>query len=133
MTNMLTPDQFRVNETWIAIRLNEEFLFVKDDPYDTYVLIDAASTYVLGYVLSRVADEAPQEEDVADLFKNAWKAKNQWAKQLIITSNLKAEMVFEKQAEKSGLSVKVVSVSELEPIIGPLKESFASGFMKKAT
>jgi hypothetical protein len=97
------------------------------------VLIDAASAYVLGHVLSRVADEAPQEKDVADLFKNAWKAKNQWAKQLIITSNLKAEMVFEKQAEKNGLSVKVVSVSELEPIIGPLKESFASGFMKKAT
>ena len=130
---MLTPDQFRVNETWIAIRVNEEFLFVKDDPYDIYVLIDAASTYVLGYVLSRVADEAPQEKDVADLFKNAWKAKNQWAKQLIITSNLKAEMLFEKQAENNGLSVKVVSVSELEPIIGPLKESFASCFMKKAT
>jgi hypothetical protein len=133
MTNMLTPDQFRVNETWIAIRVNEEFLFVKDDPYDVYVLIDAASAYVLGHVLSRVVDEAPQEKDVADLFKKAWKAKNQWAKELIITSNLKAERVFKKQAEKNGLSVKVVSVSELEPIIGPLKESFASGFMKKAT
>ena len=45
--------------------------------------MNAASTYVLGYVLSRVADEAPQEKDVADLFKNAWKAKNQWAKQLM--------------------------------------------------
>jgi len=130
---MLTPDQFRVNETWIAIPVNEGFLFVKDDPYDVYVLIDAASAYVLGHVLSRVVDEAPQEKDVADLFKKAWKAKNQWAKELIITSNLKAERVFKKQAEKNGLSVKVVSLSELEPIIGPLKESFASGFMKKAT
>lgn len=130
---MLTPDQFRVNETWIAIRVNEEFLFVKDDPYDVYMLIDAASAYALGHVLSRVVDEAPQEKDVANLFKKAWKAKNQWAKELIITSNLKAELVFKKQAEKNGLSVKVVSVSELEPIIGPLKESFASGFMKKVT
>jgi hypothetical protein len=130
---MLTPDQFRVNETWIAIRVNEEFLFVKDDPYDIYVLMDAASAYVLGHVLSRVVDEAPQEEDVADLFKRAWKAKNLWAKQLIITSNLKAERFFKKQAERNGLSVKVVPVSELEPIIGPLKDSFASDFIKKTT
>ena len=27
---MLTPNQFRVNEAWIAIRVNEAFLFVKD-------------------------------------------------------------------------------------------------------
>jgi len=26
---MLTPNQFRVNEAWIAIRVNEAFLFVK--------------------------------------------------------------------------------------------------------
>ena len=48
---MLAPDQFRVNEAWIAIRVNETFLFVKDEPYDIYVLIDAASAYVLGHVL----------------------------------------------------------------------------------
>lgn len=43
---MLTPDQFRVNEVWIAVRINEEFLMVDDEPYDMYVLMDAASTYV---------------------------------------------------------------------------------------
>ena len=126
---MLTPDQFRVNEAWIAIRVNEAFLFVKDEPYDIYVLMDAASAYVLGHVLSRVVDEAPSERDVKALFKQAWKVKNQWAEQLILTENSKAEGVFRKQAERIGLSVKIVSLSELEPIVGPLRESFASDFM----
>ncbi|MBW1716055.1 MAG: hypothetical protein JRJ77_09555 [Deltaproteobacteria bacterium] len=126
---MLTPDQFRVNEAWIAVRVNDASLFVKDEPYDIYVLMDAASCYAFGHVLSRVTDEAPRDKDVEALFKNAWKAKNQWAEKLILTENSIAEDVFRKQAEKNGLSVKVVPLSDLEPIVGPIRESFASGFI----
>jgi hypothetical protein len=128
---MLAPDRFRVNEAWIALRVNEEFLFIKDEPYDIYVLMDAASAYVLGHVLSGVVDEAPHEKDVAALFRKAWESKNQWAEQLIITENSTAARVFRTQAEKNGLSVKIVPLSELEPIVGPLIESFASDFMGK--
>jgi hypothetical protein len=27
---MLTPDQFKVNEAWLAVRINEEFLFATE-------------------------------------------------------------------------------------------------------
>ena len=130
---MLTPNQFRVNEAWIAVRINEEFLLVKDEPYDIYVLIDAASAYVLGYVLSRVVDEAPYENDVEALFRRAWEAKNQWAEKLIVTENSTAEDVFRTQAEKNGLSFEIVPLSDLEPIVGPLKESFVSDFIGNTT
>jgi hypothetical protein len=130
---MLTPDQFKVNEAWIAVRMNEEFLFVKDEPYDIYALVDAASAYVLGHVLSKVVDESPHDKDVEALFKKAWEAKNQWAEKLIVTENSIAEGVFRTQAEKNGLSVKIVPLSYLEPIIGPLKESFASDHIGNAT
>ena len=130
---MLTPDQFRVNEVWIAVRVNEAFLFVKDEPFDIYVLMDAGSAYVLGHVLSRVVDEAPHEKDVKALFRKAWEAKNQWAERLIITENCIAENVFRIQAEKNGLSVEIVPLSDLEPIVGPLKELFASDFIGNAT
>jgi len=130
---MLNPDQFHVNEAWIAVRVNEAFLFVKDEPYDIYVLMDAASAYVLSHVLSRVVDEAPHEKDIEVLFKKAWEAKNQWAEKLILTENSIAEDVFRTEAEKNGISVKIVPLSDLEPIVGPLKESFASGFMGSAT
>lgn len=129
---MLTPDQFRVNEAWIVVRVNEAFLFVKDEPYDIYVLMDADSCYVLGHVLSRVTNEAPHEKDVEALFKKAWEAKNQWAEKLILTENSIAEDVFRKQAEQNSLSVSIVPLSDLELIVGPLKESFASDFIGNA-
>lgn len=126
---MLMPDQFSVNEAWIAVRINEEFVFVKDEPYDIYVLMDAASAYVLGHVLSKVVDEAPMEKDVEVLFRQAWSAKNQWAEKLIVPENSIAENVFRRQAEQNGLSVETVPLSDLEPIVGPLGELFASDFM----
>ncbi len=129
---MITPDQFNVNEAWIAVRINEEFILVQDEPYDIYVLMDAASCYVLGHVLSRVVDEAPQEKDVSDLFQAAFRAKNQWANILILTGNSPSDDVFRRQAEQEGLSVKTVDPSDLGPILDPLKELFASDFMKSA-
>jgi len=81
-------------------------LFVKDDPYDIYVLMDAASAYVFGHVLSRVVDEDPHEKDVEALFIKAWRAKNQLAEKLIITENSIAEDVFRTQAEKMAFPLK---------------------------
>lgn len=130
---MRTPDQFKVNDAWIAVRINEEFLFVKEDPYDMFVLMDAASAYVLGFVISRVVDEAPTVKDVEDLFKEAWGTKRQWAKKLIVTDDSIASNVFIQEAEKNGMSFEIVPISELSPIIGPLKDSFARNFSGKLT
>lgn len=125
---MLTPDQFKVNEAWIAIRANESFLFVQDEPYDIYVLMDAASAYVLGHVLAKVVEEVPHERDVEALFKEAWGAKRQWPEKLIVQEDDPAEDVFRMQAEENGLSFDTVPLSDLSPIVGPLKELFASDF-----
>ena len=130
---MISPDQFQVNEAWIAVRVNEEFLLVQDEPYDIYVLLDAASCYVFGHVLSRVVDEAPQEDDVKDLFQTAFKAKNQWAVTLILTGNSPAADAFRTEAKKNGLAEKIIAESDLGPILDPLKESFASSFMRDST
>lgn len=123
---MITPDQFRVNEAWIAVRINEGFMFVQNEPYDIYVLLDAASCYVFGHVVSKTIDEAPPEEDVKELFIAAFQAKNQWAKTLITVEESSSNSVFKKVAKQKGLSVKTVNSIELEPILEPLKESFAS-------
>lgn len=130
---MLMPDQFRVNEAWIAIRINEEFLFVQDDPYDIYVLMDAASAYILGHVVSKVVDEKPQDKDIDDLFNTAWSAKREWAERLIVEEDSVAERAFRRKAEKRGLTVETVALSELEAIVGPVKELFASNFMGRET
>jgi len=128
---MLMSDQFRVNEAWIAVRVNEEFMFVKDEPYDVYILMDAASTYVLGHVVSKVIDEAPQEKEIEVLFEKAWATKNQWAEKLIVPENSIAENVFRRLAEQNGLSVETVPLSGLDPIVGPVKKSFESSLMER--
>ena len=125
---MLNPNQFRVNEVWLAIRVNEAFLLVKDEPYDIYVLMDAASTYVFGQVLSRAVNETPSEKDVEALFGKAWSAKSQWAEKLIVPEDFLAENVFRMQAEKNGLAFSSVPLSDLDPIISPLRASFAADF-----
>jgi len=126
---MVSPDDFRVNEAWVVVRVNDEFMFVKDEPHDVYALMEAASTYVFGNIMVRVVDRAPKKKDVKALFKNAWAAKKQWAKRLIITENAPVENAFKMEAEKNGLSVEIVPLSELEPIVGEFKESFRAQFM----
>jgi len=130
---MITPDQFQVNETWIAIRVNERFLFVQNEPYDIYLLLDAASCYVFGHAISSVVAEKPEARDVKKLFQTAFQTKNQWAENLILTGNTPADDVFRMVAEQNGLSVQIKDKSDLEPIIGPLEESFAASFMRGST
>jgi hypothetical protein len=125
---MLSYDQFKINEVWIAFRINETFMFVKDEPYDIYALIDAASTYIFGNVLTKVTDEIPEQEDVDTLFQDAWAAKKQWARKLIFPEHDPAEKVFRTQAEKNGLCFETVPLSELLPMVEFMKESFSSKF-----
>ena len=126
---MLTPDQFEVNEAWITIRVNEEFIFVKDDPYDIFVLMDAASAYVFGFVLSSVVDESLDQEEVANLFRQAWGTKQEWAGTLIVSDEINAGNVFISEGEKNGLEIRRVPASSLNSIVGPLKESFLQRFL----
>jgi len=120
-----------VNEAWIAIRGNEEIIFVKDNPYDIFVLLDASSAYVLGFVLSSVLDESPDSKDVENLFKEAWRAKQEWARKLIVADDSIANDVFIEEGKKHGLEIHTAPASSLEPIVGPLKESFLRTFMGK--
>ena len=126
---MLTPDQFDVNEAWIAIRVNEEFIFVKNDPHDIFFLIDAASAFVLGFVFSSVVDESPNEQDVENLFNEAWKTKQEWPGKLIVADDSIANDVFIKQAQRNGFEFDTVPASSLMPIVGELKETFYRNFM----
>jgi hypothetical protein len=74
---MLKPGQFKSNEAWIAIKVNDKSMYLEDDFYDVYMLMEASSAFVFGHFLSRVDDVTPQEEDVKDLFNDAWGAKSQ--------------------------------------------------------
>ncbi len=48
-----------------------------------------------------------------------------------VTAKINEEFLFlRKEAEEKGLYVKIINESDLETILGPLKETFASVFMR---
>ncbi|MBU1172745.1 MAG: hypothetical protein KKD44_24570 [Proteobacteria bacterium] len=122
---MINSNQFKKDEVWIAIRINDRFLYVNDEPYDIYILMDAMDANVFGHVLSRVSDQAPLEADVENLFRKALDSQGKWPKKLIIPDDSKAGQIFRKQAEKNALTVDTVPLSDLSPIIAPLMAAFA--------
>lgn len=127
---MYTPKQFKVNEAWIVLRANDIPLLVQKKPYFCYVLMDAASAYVLGQALAP-GNEAPSEFEVEALFLKAWQSKNEWAQQLIVTTEEEAQGVFALCAEGKGMRVEVIPISQLQPLASPLKKSFAEAFHLK--
>lgn len=114
-------NQFRVNEAWIACRL-QTLDTVVDDPLDLYILLDAASGYIFGHLL--VLDEVPSAEGTQALFRKAYETKRQWPTKLIATKLDPALDVFRAQADAAGFALEVVPEPYLEDIILPIQESY---------
>jgi len=118
----LTPDQFDVNEAWIVARMHT-VMFVQNEPADIYVLLDAASTYLLGHLA--YLGEAPSRQELADLFKHARKQSKRWPKKLLIPREDPVEDILKGIAADFGIVPEVIPLPYLDPILGPLNESFA--------
>ena len=121
---MYTPQHFKVNEAWTVLRANDIPLMLQKKPYFCYVLMDAASAYVLGQVLAP-GNEAPSEAEVEALFLRSWQGKNQWAQRLILTTEDEVQGVFAASAKEKGMRIEVIPISQLQPMADPLKQSFA--------
>ncbi len=122
----LQHHQFRVNEAWIACRLRT-LDTVAGEPFDIYVLLDAASGYIFGHLLA--LGEVPSAKETQALFKKAHKAKRQWPTKLIATKLDPALTLFRAQADAAGFSLEVVPTTYLEDIVRPIQESY-DGFRR---
>ena len=119
----LQHSQFRVNEAWIACRL-QSFDMVASAPVDLYVLIDAASSYIFGHLL--VLDEVPSPDETQALFAKAYSAKGEWPTKLIAPKLDPALPAFQEQADAGGFPMEVVPVTYLEEFVRPLQASYDS-------
>ena len=117
----LTPNQFEVNEAWIITRL-DSVLFVKSEPADVYVLMDAASTYVLGQIV--YLGNLPSRQEFKALFKRARKQSKKWPKKLYIPKEDPAESVLKGIAAEGGAVAEVIPLPYLDLILGPLRKCF---------
>jgi hypothetical protein len=121
---MLHPNQFQVNEAWIAFRLNDAPIRTEaDGDFNIVVLMDAASCFLLTSEFISTDVSEPSRIDAARLLKNGYAHKQEFPKTLFIPSELPANhLALEAQRQKVGI-IRVPEV-QLMVFIGEAKEAF---------
>lgn len=125
---MLHPNQFQVNEAWIAFKLNERPIHTEQDGDFYFIaLMDAASCFILSSAPVSTKSTELSKRDSRHLLKLGQAHKKQWPKTLFVPSEQPATLL---AAEAEGLGISVVRVAEdqLLPFIGEAREGFRERF-----
>ena len=125
---MLHPNQFEVNEAWIAFRLNEAPVRTEHDgDFNCIALIDAASCFILGSELIPVTAAELTRAQFRRLLKSAQRHKQQLPKTLFVPRGDVGDLVT-REATQQNIDVVRVPESELLIFIGEARQAFAERF-----
>jgi hypothetical protein len=125
---MLHPNQFRVNEAWIAFRVNEDPIRTEaDGDFNCVALMDAASCFILTTALVPCEQAEPTQLEARRLLKRAWSHKQEFPSQLIVASG-HFPKILSAEAARQNIAVLRVSEDQLLPFIGEVREGFAERF-----
>jgi len=125
---MLHPNQFAVNEAWIAFQLNRvPILTERDGPLNCLALMDAASCYILGSELVAAEKAEPNLRESRRLLDLGRSHKQQLPKTLFIAREQTAD-VLEREAGRQKIEVVRVPESELTLLIGEARDLFHERF-----
>ena len=124
MTSELNPNQFQVNEAWIAFQLNETPIRTgKDGAFNCICLMDAASCYILVTELISTLETELSPRQARDMLTAAWAKKGDFPQTLFLPAgrfpcNLKAE------AERLGMAVVFTPEDRLLVFIGEARDGY---------
>lgn len=128
---MLHPNQYYVNEAWIAFQLNDAPITTKSDgDFNFIALMDAASCFILSSVPASAAE--PSTMEAKRLLKEGQAHKQQFPKTLFIPSDQPANLLT-VEAERQGITVVRVPEDQLLPFIAEARESFREHFSGGST
>jgi hypothetical protein len=125
---VLHPNQFQVNEAWIAFKLNDRPIHTEQDgDFDFIALMDAASCFILS--------SAPVPANVAELtelesrrlLQQGQEHKQQLPKTLLVPSGQPAQFLA-AAARRKGIEVVRVEENQLLVFIGEAREGFRERF-----
>lgn len=121
---MLHPDQFEVNETWIAFRLNRKPMDIaRHGEHNCIALMDAASCYILCSEVIPARAEGLTQLEAHRLLRSAENHKQQLPKSLYI-SNRMAAGVLEDEAAKMKITVSRIADNQLRVFIREARDCF---------
>jgi hypothetical protein len=121
---VLHPNQFQVNEAWLAFKLNDAPISTETDgDFNLVALMDAASCFILSSALVPVEAGEPSEAQAKRLLDEGQSHKQELPRTLIISSGQPAD-VLAIEAERRGIGVARLADDQLMEIIGEAREGF---------
>lgn len=125
---MLHPSQFKVNEAWIAFKLNDEPIHtVQDGDFHFVALMDAASCFILSSAPVPAQQGEPTQLESKRVLKEGQAHKKRWPKTLLVPAAQPAHFLA-AEAERLGIEVVRVAEEELLPFISEAREGFIEHF-----
>ena len=124
MKSELHPNQFQVNEAWIAFQLNEIPIDAgKDGRFNCICLMDAASCYILGTEPISASEAEPSQKQARDMLTAAWAKKGEFPQRLFIPTG-RFEGTLKAEAERLGMAVVSTPDDQLLVFIGEAREGY---------
>lgn len=121
---MLHPNQFAVNEAWIAFRLNDEPIQTKQDgSFNCICLMDAASCFILGNAMIPAHDPEPSQLESLRLLETGQAHKKEFPKTLFVPTG-QFQTHLSAQAKDKGIEVVSVEEDQLLVFIGEARQGF---------
>ena len=125
---MLHPNEFQVNEAWIAFKLNDQPIHTEQDgDFDFLALMDAASCFILGFATIPATRDEPTQLDSKRLLQQGHAHKQQWPQTLFVPTEQPAQFLA-AEAERLGIGVVRVAEDQLLLFIGEAREGFRDRF-----
>ena len=125
---MLHPNQFTVNDVWIAFRLNDAAIVTeRDGDFDCIALMDAASCCILGMEMYSARAKGPSAQESRRLLQKGHGREGTWPKKLFVATGQVADALCQEAAR---LTIEVVAVPEDELLvfIGEARDGFKERF-----
>lgn len=121
---MLHPNQFQVNEAWIAFQLNDEPIRTEQDgSFNCIGLMDAASCFIFGTELVPVNELEPSQLQIRRLLKAGWAHKKRLPVTLFVPKG-QFQDVMPTEAKRQGISVVPVPETQLLVFIGDARQGY---------
>lgn len=120
----LEPNQFQVNDAWIAFRLNDVPVATEaDGDFNVFALMDAASCFILGIEFVPIDAVEPSQLESKRLLKAGKSHHQLFPGELFISADQPATNL-SAEAEREGIRVVRVSEEDISVFVREAQEGF---------
>jgi hypothetical protein len=125
---MLHPNQFKVNDAWIAFRLNDAAIVTeRDGDFDCIALMDAASCCILGMEMCSARATGLSAHESRCLLQQGHGRAGILPQRLFVAKRQVAAAIYQ-EAVRLNIEVVTVPEEELLVFIGEARDGFKAQF-----